>query len=353
MTAPELPYYPITHDDGLNIVEALNDLIGTENSLSLIAEDFDETKSYDVGNYVRYSTLLYRFTTPHPAGVWNENHVTPIKVGEQLNAFNNEKINNNAVAPEFRNDVNYAVGDVVSYQGGLYRYLSPHTVGNWDRTEVVATNAISEGGGGGTGVGDEITFDGDNMIITSSERSIESLESSIAIVVNGDTHPAITSAGVYVYVKMHDTLPEGLYTTNSAIGENVALTTSNLTSVSGGGLNSVKSITENLFNQNYSVANLSIYLDRVTIESGGYVRIGKYVFVNMILKAKSTTQGLYVCITGFPESDMSFPLLCLECNTNPAVEGSIQVPCASRLGYLYIPITTGKYYFISGVYRTV
>ena len=329
MTTPELPYYPITHDDGLNIVEALNDLIGTENSLSLIAEDFDETKSYEVGNYVRYSTLLYRFTTPHPAGVWNENHVTPIKVGEQLNAFNNEKINNNAVAPEFRNDVNYAVGDVVSYQGGLYRYLSPHIAGNWDRTEVVATNAISEGSGsgGGTGVGDEITFDGDNMIITSSERSIESLESSIAIVANGNTHPLINQ-GEYVYVKMHDTLPEGLYTANSTIVETDNLTTSNLSSVSKGGLNklnenTIKDVSYGFSSSSYSdlqsklitLANdmlngesklIRFYID---FDSSVFAR-GSTCFGNLNIISKATSYLYFSCLV----SDNICNVICISYN---------------------------------------
>ena len=151
MTVPTVPFYPITHDDGLDIIDALNDLAETENSPSLIAEDFDETKSYESGNYVIYSTLLYRFITSHSAGTWNASHVVQVMVGDELHSFSTRKANDSAIAPEFRNDTNYAVGDVVTYEGGLYRYTVSHTAGNWDREEVVATNAISEGGGGGGG----------------------------------------------------------------------------------------------------------------------------------------------------------------------------------------------------------
>lgn len=238
MTTPTIPFYPVTHDDGTNIVSALNSIASARRTPLLIADAFSNLTNYDVNDYVIYENNLYRFTASHPAGSWNYSQVVRVSLGEELE----RKVDNSAVAPEFRNDANYAVGDVVSYKGGLYRYLSPHIEGDWDRSEVVATNAISEGGGGGggTGVGDEITFDGDNMIITSSGRSIESLESSIAIVANGNTHPLIYP-GEYVYVKMHDTLPEGLYTANSTIVETDDLTTSNLSSVSKGGMNDLKS----------------------------------------------------------------------------------------------------------------
>lgn len=68
----------------------------------------------------------------------------------------------------------------------------------------------------------------------------ESMQSSIAIVSDGDTHAAI-AAGQFVYIKNHNTLNEGLYTANSAIAANVALTSSNVTAVSGGGLNALNS----------------------------------------------------------------------------------------------------------------
>lgn len=242
MTAPELPFYPITHDDGLSIVDALNDIADTQNSPSLIAEDFDETKNYIIGDYVIYSACLYRFVAPHSAGAWNSGHATQVRVGEELG----DKANNSIVAPAFRSDWNYDVNDVVTYQGGLYRFITAHSAGDWNRSQVVTTNAISEGGGGGggggggAGIGDVVTFDEHTMIVTSSERTLEPLESSIAIVANGDTHIAIDS-GQYVYVKNHGALDEGLYIANSDIDEDEELTASNLTKDTEGGLNKLDS----------------------------------------------------------------------------------------------------------------
>lgn len=73
---------------------------------------------------------------------------------------------------------------------------------------------------------------------SSVATQIGNIESGMAIVSVGDTHAAI-SAGQYVYVKGHGTLNEGLYTANSALAANASLTSSNVTAVSGGGLNSL------------------------------------------------------------------------------------------------------------------
>ena len=64
-------------------------------------------------------------------------------------------------------------------------------------------------------------------------------DQAMAILSTGNTHGAISS-GQFVYVRSHDTLAEGLYTANSAIASNAILSSSNLTAVSGGGLNSLK-----------------------------------------------------------------------------------------------------------------
>lgn len=75
---------------------------------------------------------------------------------------------------------------------------------------------------------------------TNAASSISALQSSMAIICNGDTHAAIAS-GAYAYVRNHSSLAEGLYQATTAIAANATLSISNLRSVSGGGLNSVKS----------------------------------------------------------------------------------------------------------------
>ena len=176
----------------------------------------------------------------------------------QIEGIQTSLASQGAVAPVFSETVTYAVDACVMYQGKLYKFLSAHSPGPWvGGNEVVETNALAQSGGGGGsgGVGDEITFNDSNsaMIITSSNRSINSLESAIAIISSGDTHPAI-NAGQYVYIKLHSNisgiadLPEGLYVAKTSISANVALTTSNVSSVSGGGLNNLLINIPNYYN---------------------------------------------------------------------------------------------------------
>ena len=76
-------------------------------------------------------------------------------------------------------------------------------------------------------------------------EKIELTQDGIAIVADGDTHAAIGD-GQFVYVRNHGTLAEGMYRATTAIGENVALTTSNLAVDNAGGLNALKSDVDTL-----------------------------------------------------------------------------------------------------------
>ena len=72
------------------------------------------------------------------------------------------------------------------------------------------------------------------------DKSVSQTQDGLAIVANGDIHAAISS-GQFVYVKNHDTLAEGLYKATSAIAQDGALSTSNLTPDGAGGLNDLQS----------------------------------------------------------------------------------------------------------------
>jgi hypothetical protein len=73
----------------------------------------------------------------------------------------------------------------------------------------------------------------------SLQQQILDIGGGIAIMANGNTHPAIT-AGQFVFVRNHGTLADGAYTANSNIAENATLSSSNLTAVPGGGFNALK-----------------------------------------------------------------------------------------------------------------
>ena len=72
-----------------------------------------------------------------------------------------------------------------------------------------------------------------------SMANIENLQEGLAIIANGDVHPAI-AAGQAVLVKNHSSLANGLYWASAAIGTNATLSTSNLTADANGGFNKLK-----------------------------------------------------------------------------------------------------------------
>jgi hypothetical protein len=75
--------------------------------------------------------------------------------------------------------------------------------------------------------------------ITSLGSTTTAIEQGLAVLATGNTHVAITS-GQYVFVRNHTTLANGLYKASANIAANAALSTSNLTAVPNGGLNSLK-----------------------------------------------------------------------------------------------------------------
>lgn len=120
---------------------------------------------------------------------------------------------------------------------------------------------------------------------------------SMAIVANGDVHPAISS-GQFVYVREHSTLSEGLYKASSSIAQDATLSTSNLTAVSGGGMNSLN---EQMANNTYINSGLTPS-SGCSIVNGGYCVVGKVVIVNMRI---SKTTSYNVTISGLPAPSIS------------------------------------------------
>lgn len=89
MTTPTIPFYPVTHDDGINIVAAINDITRNLETPSLIADEFSTSKDYAIDDLVIYQGVLYRFIEAHSAGAWNSNHVTACSIAQVLKTFEN------------------------------------------------------------------------------------------------------------------------------------------------------------------------------------------------------------------------------------------------------------------------
>ncbi len=94
------------------------------------------------------------------------------------------------------------------------------------------------------------------------QASSSAQQDGLAIVSNGNTHAAITS-GQFVYVKNHSSLGEGLYRATAAISANGALSTSNLTADSAGGLNALKADVDTL-SSNLGITNITIDVSTYT-----------------------------------------------------------------------------------------
>lgn len=63
----------------------------------------------------------------------------------------------NSIAEEFDDTVAYTVGQYVMYENQLYRFTSAHAAGDWDSDEVVAVMLANEIGTGGGGSGGNVT----------------------------------------------------------------------------------------------------------------------------------------------------------------------------------------------------
>ena len=116
------------------------------------------------------------------------------------------------------------------------------------------TSWIESGGAGGLEREDTISFHGSDMIVEPGtnritfddsdmiihppdgaawlERTMEALEGGIAIISTNNEHSAIAN-GQYVYIRMHTSLPDGLYKATTDIAQNAELSTSNVVSASG------------------------------------------------------------------------------------------------------------------------
>ena len=145
------------------------------------------------------------------------------------------------------------------------QYLWIRTILTWNNNQTTTLYSVSRMGIDGSGsvvsvnnispdANGNVTLPTDTTPTQNSTNYVTSggiyteagnLAAGMAILSNNNTHAAIAS-GQYVYVRGHSTLAEGLYRATAAIAANGTLSTSNLTAVSGGGLNALKSSVDTL-----------------------------------------------------------------------------------------------------------
>lgn len=131
----------------------------------------------------------------------------------------------------------------------------------------------------------------------SISQSMKNLGGGMAVLCDNNTHAAIP-AGHYAYVMNHGTLTEGLYQnlSGSQIAANATLSGSNLTAVSGGGLNSL-----------YSKITSDSGLQYIRLDGNNsyimYRKIGNVVSIYLYHKISSATIAAWANLffsTSFP-----------------------------------------------------
>ena len=126
------------HDvEQVTLVDIMTDQLG-----GIIAPDFDENSAYSVGEYVIYESKLYRFTSAHTAGdPWDSSEVESKVVTDDFvddNKLHYYSLSRTDFAPRF-GIRHYDIGEYVSYNNGIYRFISEHSAGDpWNVSEVEA-----------------------------------------------------------------------------------------------------------------------------------------------------------------------------------------------------------------------
>lgn len=111
-------------------------------------EAFSPFKAYTTADVVVFGGSLYKFTANKSAGIWNADNVEETSFAELIGQ-GGTSFEDLGYEP-FSETEDYAIDDVVIYDGSLYKFTAAHT-GAWSGTDAEATSVeklIKEGGGG-------------------------------------------------------------------------------------------------------------------------------------------------------------------------------------------------------------
>ena len=104
-----------------------------------LADAFIENKTYEPGRMVIYQDDLYVCTEAHAAGEWNPDHFQA-KTADKAIEYAVERVveekmveyaKSSGIADEFSASQSYSEGDLVIYNGELYRCSSSHAQVEW------------------------------------------------------------------------------------------------------------------------------------------------------------------------------------------------------------------------------
>lgn len=144
MEATQINY---RRDDTMKTVDQKLQELSQESAIDTdIAPVFKSTSTYNPGNLVYYRNKLYKCITQH-TGAWASVDFAATDVSTALNdavgALDDTKADLTDLATPFNSETSYTAGDLVIYNGIIYRCTNDHT-GDWDADDFSATTIGAE-----------------------------------------------------------------------------------------------------------------------------------------------------------------------------------------------------------------
>lgn len=149
MEATQINY---RRDEKLKTVDQKLQELSQESAIDTdIAPVFKSTETYHAGDLVYYRNKLYVFNVDH-SGAWAVGDVTATNVSAAMNAALAGKADTSSLAGKadfddiagaFSAETAYTAGDLVNYNGTIYRCTNDHT-GDWDADDFSATTIGAE-----------------------------------------------------------------------------------------------------------------------------------------------------------------------------------------------------------------
>lgn len=212
MEATQINY---RRDEALKTVDQkLQELSETSAIDTDIAPVFKSNITYHPGDLVYYRNKLYVFTAEH-TGAWAAGDVTSTDVSTAMNTALAGKADYADIAGAFSAETVYSAGDLVIYNGIIYRCTNDHT-GEWDADDFSATtigaelNAINsnfahfcksktlEAVTGSTGISVDFT-DNNSIFIIVGKSFVDNADKPFCFVVN--TNNGLLPTIMRIFVK--------------------------------------------------------------------------------------------------------------------------------------------------------